>query len=136
MIGMIGWLPPPRGKIGFRVLQQPPFPPPWPPPGRRAIMAPPPPPKPRPPPKPPPKPRASALPEERLATATVAAAARLRMSLRDMIVLRVGVQCLGPKRIPMPVGQRARRKVQRFFCRLGIPPVKGTGTWERAKRHD
>src|SRR5580698_9506099 len=76
--------------MGLMVLQQPP-------PGRRAIMAPPP--NPRPPPNPPPpaKPRASALPEERLATATVAAAAKLRMNLRDMIVLRVWGSGLGTK---------------------------------------
>src|SRR5581483_9632390 len=50
----------------------------------------PPPMKARPPPKPPPpKPRASAVTEDRLATATVAAAARDRMSLRDMVILRV-----------------------------------------------
>src|SRR4029077_12342611 len=63
-----------------------------------------------PPPKPPPpKPRASADWEARVATARVAAAANVRIDLRDMVVLQ-GFE------FPMPVGPGRRRKVQTVFC--------------------
>src|SRR5580693_6587224 len=73
---------------------------------------PPPPPKLRPPPKPPPpKPRASAC-EESVASAR-AAAARLRMILRDIVVLRVGVG--GRSEFQCPWDRELGERFKRFF---------------------
>src|SRR5271169_4215491 len=90
---MIGWFAGGPGMIG---TIRPPWPvklakwpPPKPPPPMRP--KPPPPERAKPPPPKPPKPRASADWEARDATAIVAAAARLRIILRDMVVLRVWV---------------------------------------------
>src|SRR6202161_1165131 len=103
-------LPRPGLRIGVSVrpplpMRAPPkLPPMWPP--RKPPLAT------RPPPKPPPNPLASAVVEARFATAIVAAVARakVRVSLRDMVVLRG----LGLSRIsvPIPIGRSSREKVQ------------------------
>src|SRR6516225_10182976 len=88
-----------------------PIPPPMrptpPPPPRRPI------PTEWPKPPPPPNPRASAALEARADAAIVAAVARVRMSLRDMVVLRgLDVQ---DWTFPIPIGRGCRRKVHAVF---------------------
>ena len=114
---------PPRPRIGVSV--RPPLP----------IRAPPKPPPTWPPPKPPPNPpRASAVLEPRVAAAIVAAAARakVRVSLRDMVVLRV--LGLGQIQFQCPwVGAAGKRFTPRRKKMRGVARAL-VGKWRTARR--
>src|SRR5262245_27699619 len=109
------------------------------PPPMRPIPPPPirptPPPPPRPPiptewPKlPPPKTRASAGPEARAEAPIVEAVARLRMSLRDEVVLQ-GLDVHGWT-FPIPIGRGCRRKVHadQFGANFRSFPRKRESNW-------